>query len=79
MDTPNFTDNELVAGKCWLEQKFPNAILVDLVILKVRYDMPGHAEAYIRAKWFLDTTIKNPFNKSEIYSKTDSSSSLYIE
>ena len=76
-----FTENELIAGKCWLDRNFPNVEEVDITYLKIRFDMPNYAEDYIRKKWFLKHNIKKPFKNSEIYSKTaaSSSSSLYTE
>ena len=82
-DVRLFSENELIAGKCWIDSKFPKSELVDIALLKCKYDMPEYAEAYVREKWFIVESIKKPFQKSEIYSRTSpfssSSSSLYTE
>lgn len=76
----DFTPNQIIAGKCWVDRNFPGVQEVDIAYLKARFDMPDYAEAYIRKEWFINDRIKKPFNNSEIYSKSSSSSSsLYTE
>ena len=76
----SFTVNQKIAGKCWLDNNFPNVEELDIAYLTVRFDMPGYAAAYIRDNWFENASVKKPFSTSELYSKSESSSSsLYTE
>lgn len=70
-----FTVNELIAGRCWVENNFPDADEIDLAYLISRFGMPKYAAEYVRKHWILNTTIIKPFKNSEIYSKSSSSSS----
>ena len=76
-----FSKNQLIAGKCWIDRNFPDVQEVDIAYLKARFDMPDHAAAYIRQIWFVNIFVKKPFKNSEIYTKNQSpsSSSLYTE
>ena len=58
----------------WLDTNIPEAKIVDLVVLKVFYKAPDCVVEYIRKNWN-KTNMKKPFEKSEIYSKNECSSS----
>ena len=70
-----FSANHLLAGKLWLDRNFPDTTEVDIAYLKARFDMPAHAEAYVRQNWHKNNNQKKPFANSEIYQKSNPCSS----
>ena len=56
----------------WINNNIPEATLVDLVVLKAKFNAPDEVLDFIRKNWLLQN-IKKPFAKSEIYSKMECS------
>ena len=61
-----FSANRLLAGKLWLDRNFPGTTEVDIAYLKARFNMPAHAEDFIKHNWHKNDNKKKPFANSEI-------------